>query len=334
MSPAKSLLSFLSLGALALPLLNCGGAQHSPDEKYFVIATNIKIPYWQAAAAGMRQAASQLEVKWEFVGPDTYDPKAEREEFRRVLAQKPSGILISPADPELMTLEINAAIAQGIPVITFDSDAPASKRLLFIGTDNYKAGQMGAQLAAKLMQDKGNVAVYTMPGQANLNERLRGYREVFASKPHIKIFELIDVKGDPRIAFDKTREILEKAKDKVNAFVCLEATACAEVAEVLDRYKVEGKVVVAMDTDQLTLEAIQKGIIAATIAQKPFTMAYMGLKMLDDLHHHKPPSLGGQWEQDPFAPVPMMIDTGATLIDKSNLNLFIQARDAAGKRGS
>jgi len=54
------------------------------------------------------------------------------------------------------------------------------------------------------------------------------------------------------------------------------------VAEVLSRKYVKNKLVVAMDTDPLTLEWIQKGVIAATVAQKPYTMAFYGLKNLDD----------------------------------------------------
>jgi ribose transport system substrate-binding protein len=309
-------LSFLLLGALALPLLNCGGSQHAPEEKYFLLATNIKLPYWQAAGAGIRQAATPL----------------QHEEFQRILKLQPTGILISPADPELMKPDIDAAIAQGIPVITIDSDAPSSKRLFFIGTDNYDAGVMGARVAVKQLQGKGSVVIFTMPGQVNLAERLRGYRDVFASHPQIRIAEVVDVKGDPRIAFDKTMALTEKGQSKVDGFICLEATACEEVAEVLDRNKVTGKVVVAMDTHQGTLEGIQKGIIAATIAQKPFTMAFVGLKMLDDLYHHKPPSLDVHWAQDPFSPVPSFVDTGATLIDKSNVSSFIQASTAAAKK--
>jgi len=332
MSRSIKSLSFLLLGALVLPLLNCGGGPHSVEEKYFLLGINIKVPYWQVAGAGFRQAATQLQVKWSFVGPDTYDPKAQHEEFQRILKQQPTGILISPADPELMKADIDAAIAQGIPVITIDSDAPSSHRLLFIGTDNYAAGVMGARVAAKQLQGKGSVVVFTMPGQLNLSERLRGYRDVFASHPQIRIAEVVDVKGDPRIAFDKTMALTEKGQSKVDGFICLEATACEEVAEVLDRNKVTGKVVVAMDTHQGTLEGIQKGIVAATIAQKPFTMAFVGLKMLDDLYHHKPASLDGRWAQDPFSTIPSFVDTGATLIDKSNVSSFIQASTTATKK--
>ena len=115
--------------------------------------------------------------------------------------------------------------------------------------------------------------------------------------------------------------------------MCLEATACEEVAEVLDRNRIRDKIVVAMDTDQGTLEGIEKGLIAATIAQKPYTMAFVGLKLLDDLHHHKPAPLDAPWEQNTQAPIPSFVDTGATLIDQSNVRDFVQAAAAAQKAG-
>ena len=320
-------LSFLSVCALLL-LASCAG-QHSPDEKYYLVSANIKVPYWQAAAAGLMRAAGEMRVSAELVGPDTYDPKAQQEEFRRIVKLKPSGILVSPADATLMTADIDAAVDAGIPVITIDSDAPLSKRLTFIGTNNYEAGQIGGRLAAKLLQAKGNVIIFTMPGQANLDERLQGYKAVFQEHPEIKIVDVVDIQGKAQTAFDTTAAILEKDAKKVDAFICLEAIAGKEVAEVVDRVKVNGKIIVAMDTDQGTLEWVQKGVIAATVAQKPYTMAFMGVKMLDDLHHHPLSRLGANWAEDPFARIPRSLDTGVTLIDKGSVDVFMKARDTA-----
>jgi ribose transport system substrate-binding protein len=311
-----------------IPILGCAGSQHSADEKYYLIATNIQLPYWKAASAGLAKGAIQMHVRTEFKGPDNFDPKAEQEAFRAAVAAKPMGILISPADPELLKADIDQAIGQGIPVITIDSDAPNSKRLLFIGTDNFKAGQIGGELLVKQLKGKGNVVVFTMPQQSNLKERLRGYQDTLASHPQIKITEVVDIKGDPRLAFDKTMEILKKDAAKVDAFACLEAVACPEVADVLERNKVD-KVVVAMDTDPRTLEWIQKGRISATIGQKAYTMAYYGLKMVDDLYHNKITPLDSNWAQDSFSPIPTFVDTGTTLIDKSNVDSFLKARDSA-----
>ena len=327
MTRSIRLLNILAPCALMIPILGCSGSLHSADEKYVLIATNIQLPYWKSAAAGLAKGAIQLHVRTEFAGPDTYDRKAEQEAFRKAVASKPAGILISAADPELLKADIDQAIGQGIPVITIDSDAPSSKRLLFIGTDNLKAGQMGGELLAKQLKGKGNVVVFSMPEQTNLKERLRGYQEALAAHPQIKITEVVDIKGDPRIAFDRTMEILKKDGSKVDAFACLEAVACPEVADVLERNKTD-KVVVAMDTDPRTLEWIQKGRISATIGQKSYTMAYYGLKMIDDVHHDKIP-LDANFTQDSFSPLPTFVDTGVTLIDKSNVESFLKARDSA-----
>ncbi len=314
----------------ALSMLAGCGERHDADEKYVFVSANIQVPYWKTAGEGFIQAASQMKVRAEFAGPDTYDPKAEQAEFERVVKSKPSGILVAPANPELMRADIDAAIAAGILVITMDADSPASKRLMFIGTNNYQAGVMGAKVAVKEMHGKGNVVVFTMPGQTNLEDRLRGYRDTFASSPQIKIARIVDIAGNPRVAFDTASEIVGKEKDKVDAFVCLEAQAGKEVAEVLTRYNLKDKTILAMDTDPETLDWIKKGVIAATIAQKPYTMSYVGMTMLDNLHHNPPRSLQEDWVADPVATIPAFIDTGAALVDKSNVDAFLAAQQAAG----
>jgi ribose transport system substrate-binding protein len=322
----KILIGFCG-GALTW-LAGCGGSGHTSTEKYWLVATNIKIPYWQSVNAGLMHAAQQIGVKAEMVGPDSFDPKAEHEAFQRVLAEKikPAGIMVSAADPAVMQPDIDAAIGQNIPVITVDSDAPASKRLTFIGTDNYTAGLMGAQLAVKQLQGKGNVVIFTMPEQANLKDRLHGYDDGFESHFGIKIVETIDIKGDPRIAFDHTQELVDKKIiDKIDGFICLEAIACPEVADVLDRNKIGSKVIVAMDTDQRTLDWIKKDRIAGTIAQKPFTMGFVGVPALDTLHHYPPKPLDKLWAQDPLSPVATFIGTGEMLVDKSNVDNFVSA---------
>jgi ribose transport system substrate-binding protein len=311
--------------AFLLLLVSCGTG-HDADEKYFLVTNNIQVPYWQTAGAGFAQAAKELKVRSEFVGPDTFDPKAEQAEFQKAVQQKPTGILISVADAKLMKADIDQAISAGIPVITMDSDAADSKRLLFIGTNNYEAGLAGGQRLAKELHGKGNVVFFSMPEQPNLQERLRGYRVAFESSPAIKVARVVDIQGDPRVAFDNATAIIGKERDKVDAFVCLEAQAGKEIATVLSNNGVKNKVVLAMDTDPDTLEWIRKGVIAATISQKPYSMAYVGVMMLDHLYHHKIGKLDNNWATDSFAPIPAFVDTGSTLIDKSNVDAFLQER--------
>jgi ribose transport system substrate-binding protein len=320
----RNLAVCLLLAAGLVPLLSCG-TEHS-GETYILVSVNLKVPYWQSAAAGFAQAGQQLKVAYMVTGPDTYDPSAERDALQSAVSKKPAGILISVADAGLLLDGIDGAIKSGIPVITIDSDSLASKRLFFIGTNNFQAGQMGGKRLAQELKIRGNVAVFTMPSQPNLNERLRGYLDALESYPQIKVTHIVDIKGDPNIAFDTTTQFLgNDKKEHIDAFVCLEAISGNEVATVLDNNGIKGRTVIAMDADPATLRWIQKGVISATISQKPYTMAFLGLKMLDNLHHEGLATLDSDWARDSFAPVPAFVDTGSALVDKSNVDAFVAA---------
>jgi ribose transport system substrate-binding protein len=327
MLSSRKLFSLVGLALLAGSMLSCG--PHDSDESFVFVAANLQVPYWQASGAGFKKAGVQFKVRTDFLGPNTYDPKAEREALDQAVRQKATGILLGVTDPALLKDSIDKAIAAGIPVITMDSDAPSSKRLFFIGTNNYQVGISGGMRLAQELKGKGNVVVFTMPDQHNMQDRLHGYRDALEHSPGIKITRVVDIQGDPRIAFDTTTQIIGKEKDQVDAFVCLEAQSGKEVAGVLNSYHITGKVVMAMDTDPETLQFIRSGAIAATIAQKPYTMAFVGMQMLDNLYHHKPSSLETDWSTDSFAPIPAFVDTGSALIDKSNVDSYLQAKQSA-----
>ena len=324
MSPSRKIFQATLSVALLIVTLSCGSA-HDADEYFVLVSANLQLPYWKAAGAGFTNAATQMKVRADISGPSTFDPKAERDALDQAIQKKATGILIDITDTSLLNDGIDKAIAAGIPVVTIDSDGPASKRLFFIGTNNYQAGFIGGQRLAQELKNKGNVVVFTMPDQPNLQDRLHGYKEALAKTPDIKITRVVDIQGDPRIAFDTATQIIGKERDKVDAFVCLEAQSGKEVAGVLDSYHVTGKTVIAMDTDPETLDWLKKGVIAATIAQKPYTMAFVGMQMLDNLYHHKPASLETDWSKDSFSPIPSFVDTGSGLIDKTNVGSFIQA---------
>src|SRR4030081_1779690 len=173
------------IAVLLITFLSCGSA-HDTDEYYFFVAANLQVPYWQTAGAGFSKAAEASKIRVSFVGPQTYDPKAERDALDQAVQKKATGILLAVTDPALLKDSIDKAVAAGVPVITIDSDAPASKRLFFIGTHNYQAGLSGGQRLAQELKGKGNVVIFTMPGQPNLQDRLRGYREALEKTPAIK----------------------------------------------------------------------------------------------------------------------------------------------------
>jgi ribose transport system substrate-binding protein len=309
----------------ALVLAACGKAPHQ-DEHYFLVAANIKLPYWEEANAGFMDAVRQLGfgVKAEMVGPDNLSPSEELDAFNQAVSGHPTGILVSPADAKLFKDAIDRAVQDGIPVITIDSDAPDTNRLMFIGTDNYRAGVAGGTRIAELLHGEGTVMVITIPGQLNTDERLSGVKDALARYPKMRLQPALDDRGDPRQANDQVAGLVEK-KQKFDGILCLEASGGPGAAEALHRLNLDGKVpIVGMDKDQETLDFISSGAIAASIAQKPYTMAFYGVRFLDDLHHNAVHEFS-DWRTVVGSPLPTLVDTGIGIVTRDNLQAYQDA---------
>jgi len=322
---------FFALLAGVLPLL-AGCTRHSKSEQYYLIATNTAVPYWKSAADGLAAAGAEYGVTVDTRGPAGLNAQAEVDEFKAMVARKPAGILVSVANSKLMAPEIDAAIDAGIPVITIDSDSPESKRLYFIGTNNLEAGRLGGRRMAAQLNGKGNVVFFTNPGQPNLDERLKGYQDIFATYPGIKVVEVFDIKADPGSALDQAAVYLARTGPaKIDGFICLDSRSGSNVAEAFKRRNVTDRVLIAMDVDTDTLALVGDGTIDSTIAQKPYTMAFLGLKALDDIHHYPVKPLAGDYGLDPNSPFPAFIDTGVALIDKTNLDPILRKQTGANR---
>lgn len=130
-------------------LANRKQGEAKPTEEYVMLGISTGVEYWNAARAGIMDAAAELGVKGTFDGPQAQAPEEQANIMDRIIARKPAGILIAPGNPETLKPYINKAIDAGIPVICVDTDAPDSKRIAYFGTSNYEAGAMGARILAK-----------------------------------------------------------------------------------------------------------------------------------------------------------------------------------------
>lgn len=317
----------VALATLGL-MFASGCDRHDKKEVFYLISVNSTMSYWQTLADGFNKAAADYKVTAKVAGPGNYDPQAELAELQKAVAAKPAGILIQVADAAVLKPGIEAAVAAGIPVITVDSDAADSGRLYFIGTNNLEAGRMGGKHLAQKLGGKGNVAFYSFVGQPNMDDRLKGFKDALSAYPGIKIVETIDVKADKNAAFDRTQQLMVLGgAQKIDAFVSIEATSGKIVADAVKRANGADRVVMAWDVNQDTLDEIKSGSIEATIAQKPFTMGYFGLKSLDQVFHN-PSQIGKDNSADSFSHYPEFVDTGTSLVDKSNVDAYVTA---AGK---
>ena len=320
----RGLKRWATVGALVASglLASCGKAPHQ-DEHYVFVAANIQLSYWQEAQAGFKDAVRQLGfgVNADFVGPEAFSPNDELDAFEKAAATHPTGIIVAPVDAKLFKGAIDEAVQDGTPVICIDSDAPGSKRLMFIGTDNYKVGTASAKRLAEALNGEGFVVIITIPGQLNLEERRHAALDVFAGYPKIKVIQTIDDKGDPRQANDAVTAMLDAHKD-FDGVLALEASGGPGAGEAFHRLNLDGKVpIVAMDKDPETLDFISTGAVVSSVAQKPYTMAFYALRFLDDLHHNAVQQFTN-WRTAPASPLPTLVDTGFGIVNKKDLDAF------------
>ncbi len=320
----------LTIAALATVLIPGCGARHSPKEVYYLVASNMSSSYWQTAVAGFKKAAAVYNVTAEVAGPENYDAQAELTEFQKAVAAKPAGILISVSDAAVLQPEIDAAMNAGIPVITIDSDAAGSRRLYFIGTNNLEAGRLGGQPSGREAEWQGQRGLLYHRRPAQHGRAAQGIqRRLCHRNPASTSSTWSTSRATPTAAFDRTQQFMAlTGAKKIDAFVCLDSASGKMVADAIKRTGDTSRVLVAWDVNPDTLQGIKDGVIDSTIAQKPFTMGCVGLKALDEVFHNPPAQLNKDLSADAFSPYPVFVDTGTSLVDKSNVDGYLAAAAA------
>src|SRR5436190_6875225 len=189
------------IAALAAAACSGGGAPNSAAPKklrFAVIPKSLDIPVFNYAKVGAeREAAKRGDVEVIWRGPENADQLRQKEILESFITQHVDGIAISCLNGDFLTDTINKAVDAGIPVVTWDADAPKSKRIAFYGVDDLAAGRILGEQAATLLGGKGKVAIITSYGATNLERRLQGVREALAKYTDIRIAETYDIKEDP-----------------------------------------------------------------------------------------------------------------------------------------
>jgi ribose transport system substrate-binding protein len=149
-----------------------------------VVAKSQSNPVFQAAHAGARDAARELgpkygvEVVIDIQTPADEDPQKQAEAIEQLARGGAAAIAVSCSDASALTPAIDKAVDLKVPVMTFDSDAPRSKRLCFFGTDDEVCGQKVMSELAQVMGDKGTVAILAGNQTApNLQRRVNAVKE-------------------------------------------------------------------------------------------------------------------------------------------------------------
>ncbi|AEE95344.1 substrate-binding domain-containing protein [Mahella australiensis] len=294
----------------------------SKDEEYYMVTFSSGIEYWKGCFKGFEDAGKQLGVKTTYTGANQYDVNQEVTVLEQVIAKNPAGIAVTCINPDALAAPIKKAKDAGIPIVTFDADSPSSGRYSFLATGNKAAGAMAADYLGKELNGKGKVAICTLPGQLNHEERVAGFKETMASKyPDIEIVSTVNGKADQTIAATMMSGVLQANPD-VNGIFASDATSGVGVATAVKEAGKVGQVkIVSFDTDKGTLDLIKDGTITASVAQGTWNMGYWSMMFLYTLHHDLVNPVDG-WKNKNINPLPPSVDTGTNMVTKDNVDAF------------
>src|SRR5205085_8644425 len=165
-------------------------------------------------AARELSAKHGLKIKIDWRTPNEEDAQKQAEMVEQLVLGGADGIIISCSDAIKATDAINKAVRQGIPVVTFSGDAPASKRFVALGIDDFKCGEQTFQALAKLLNGKGSVAAIDgNPNAANLQQRAAGFRAAAKKAPGIELVDIFYHKETPGDAVARIEQVMQANPD-------------------------------------------------------------------------------------------------------------------------
>jgi ribose transport system substrate-binding protein len=289
-----------------------GGAPAASVRLAFV--TNNASPFWRVAEAGLRKYEKDAGIQVDMKMPHNGTVEDQNQILQSLSSQGYQAIAVSVISPKDQLGLLND-IARKTSLITVDSDAAESKRLLYIGTDNFEAGKVLGERITRLLPHGGKIAVFVGSLSAtNAAQRLSGV--VAATSGHqIEIVAKREDNTDRKKARANVEAVIAAQRD-LSLVVGLWNYNGPAIAAALEGLGKQGQIAAAVfDGDDMTLEAIERGTIQATVVQKPFQFGYLSAKWLHGL------ATDTERTKKSIPPT-VAIDTGVTVIDKSNVTSF------------
>lgn len=275
--------------------LGIAGCDKGPKKLKLAFVTNNASSFWTIARAGTAEALKELpNVEVEFKIPSDGTAAQQRQILDDLLAKGIDGIAVSPVDPKNQTEFLNKVAGQTL-LVCHDSDAPESKRVCYIGTDNTAAGVEAAKLIKEALPNGGKIMLFvgTMDAQ-NAKDRAAGIRKELAGSK----IEIIDIRTDET---DRARaqKNVEDTLVKYPDVACLVGLWSYNGPAILNGTKSSGRVgqvkIVCFDEEDETLAGVAAGAIHGTVVQQPFEFGKQAiLKMAQYLGGNTNALAGGQ----------------------------------------
>lgn len=336
------MLRFLMLVVLAV-LAACGGKAGDPsggaaggqaaNKPNLAFVTNCVAEFWTVATFGVEAAKREFDVDALVRMPANGTAEEQKRILEDLLARGVQGIALSPKDPENMTALLDQVAARTV-LITHDSDAPASKRLCYVGMDNYDAGRLCGKLVAEAIPAGG--AVVLLVGtldQDNSRRRRQGIIDELLGRSHDpQRFDAptATLKGDKyeiRATFtdefnrQKGKAVAQDALTRWDDLACMVGLFEYEPPLLLEAVQSAGRLgkvaLVGFDENEATLQGILDGHVHGTVVQNPYEYGRRSLELLGKLVREADPA-----KRQALLPAGGFLDIPARQIRKADCQAF------------
>ncbi|MUG47571.1 sugar-binding protein [Paenibacillus woosongensis] len=239
-------------------------------------------PYWEMVEKGAQQAAEEYGIDIEFVGAVRNNMDEQLNLLEKAIAARVDAIIVQGLNEEKFTPLIDKAVARGIPVVTIDTDAPDSNRLAYVGTDNLAAGESLGRLVVERTGGSGKIGVIIGSELAESQlQRLDGLKQVVEQYGGLEIVAVRSSNISHMEAIQQASEMLREHPE-IGIMVGTSATDALGMLQAAKSLKRDDLTIIGFDNQKETLAAIRSGGIQATVAQQPYLMGGMAVKLLYD----------------------------------------------------
>jgi ribose transport system substrate-binding protein len=241
------------------------------EEKKIVIAMVPKAldnPVFTTSRDAAKAKAAELGVELIWTASQKSDAAEQVAVIESLIQKKVDAIGISVNDPTALKDVINKAVEAGIPVSTWDSDSPDSKRLFYLGTDNYGGGVKCGELMKGLLGDKGGkVAVLTgVIGAFNLEERIRGFKDAIKGTK-IEVADILAGEDDINKSVEVVNQYTLANKGKFDAWFFDGGWPLFVPIDTLAPVKDFPGKVISFDTFPPQLPYVKEGVVDILVGQ-------------------------------------------------------------------
>jgi ribose transport system substrate-binding protein len=277
----------------ALLVAGCGkndssttpGAAAAGKKLKLAFVSNNAANFWTIARSGCLDAQNELgDVSVDFRIPSTGSAAEQQGILNDLVAAGFDGIAVSPINPANQTDFLNKIASQSL-LICADSDAPDSKRVCYIGTDNEKAGEQAGGLIKEVLPNGGKIMLFVGNADAqNAKDRLNGIKKVLDGS-NIQIIDVRTDDTDPVRAQKNAEDTLVKYPD-IAALVGLYSYNGPAIANAVKGASKAGQVkIVCFDEDADTLAGVASGLIYGTVVQQPYEFGKQAITRMDKYLH-------------------------------------------------